>query len=391
MRKGFLAVAFVISLIFASQAALAGVGVSPASFSFEKMVRSGYSETYISVSNPTDEPTIVNIGTEGEISGWLTAEPEDFNMTGMGSKIVKLVARVPSTAPNGVYTGRILVVAKPNIPPEELGGNTISVASVVIANAVIEVSDQQILQYKVEGISLPDTEECRPILLTINIRNTGNVNVTPSFSVSITGKGSGTEVQKYDYKLDSVLPTHVAGVTLHIPYKMEQFQCIPQGDYTAHVKSYSGDSIMDASDLDFHIYPRGTLSLAGELMEIKAPNNITLGDVAKIDALFKNTGQILAVSKFNAEIYESGRLVSTVSSEETEVGPGSIVPLSAYFTPNAGGHYKILGTVKFEEKTSNIVEAAVDVLWPTSYYLMGAGVIVILIVAAAFLLKRRKK
>jgi len=392
MRRLLLPVVMLISFAILSNAALGGAGLSPASVDFEDMVRGGYAERYITVSNPTDEMTTVTVGTEGDISGWATAEPQMFNLSGISYRIVKIIVRPPSSIPNGVYSGRMLVVAKPYVPPEMSSGSSVSVASVIMASVSVEISDLQMLSYKVENVRMPDTEECRPILVYFSLRNTGNVNVTPRFDAEIISKSNGETVQKYSEKGSSILPTQALSHSLRIPYKMEQFKCVPEGLYRAHIVSYTDSgSIMDTSDLDIRIYPRGTLTVGGEIMSLEVPNNVTQGDVIKINALFKNTGEIPVMAKLKAEVYSGGRLVDTVSSEQIEVGPGSVVSLPAYYTPSGGGKYKILASVIFEEKSTETVQAEVEVLWPQSYMIIIAILIVACLVAIYLLKFKGKK
>jgi hypothetical protein len=388
MRANILIAAAVISFIFISTAAFAGVGLSPASVEFKNMLRGGYSELYLTVSNPTAEDTTVSVSVEGELKDWLYIEPGAFNMSGISYKIVKVIARPPNSIPNGYYTSRVLVVAKPALPPEAAAGSTISVASVVSAEASVEVSDLQMLRYAVEGISLPDTEECRPILVYANLRNTGNVNVTPKFNVEISSKTSGTVIQTYDYTSSAVLPTQTSNVLIRVPYNIEQFKCIPEGRYSAQIKAYAGDSVMDTSNLDFRIYQRGVLTVAGEITELKVPRNVTLGDVAKIDAIFKNTGQITVAAKLKAEIYEGGRLVDTVSSDPKEIRAGSMDTLTAYFTPKGGGTHKVIASAVFEEKSSNTAEAVVEVFWPQIYWIV-LGAVIVVSVAGILIFRKR--
>ena len=388
----FLIITAVLSFIFLNQNVLAGVGLSPACVSFEKMVRGGYAERYLTISNPVDENVSVFINLEGDVAGWITIEPSSFNMSGVGFKIIKIITKPPGHIPNGVYKGRVVVISKPALPPEELeAGSSIIVASVVAADISVEISDLQLLRYKVERINLPDTEECRPILINLNLRNTGNVNATPRFHVEIKSKDGGTLLQQYDRTADPILPTTTSTVNLRVPYKIEQFKCIPSGEYLSDIKSYADGALMDSSVLSFKIYPRGTLTVAGEILELKVPENITLGEVAKIEALFKNTGQIPVVAKLNVEVYQGGRLVETLNSDPVEVYMGGVQPLVAYFSPKGGGKYTFLVSVLFEEKKSDIREAEMEVLWPTEYWAILGVTGAAIVGGAVFLILRKRK
>jgi len=195
-------------------------------------------------------------------------------------------------------------------------------------------------------------------------------------------------VQTYDYTSSQVLPTQTSNVLIRVPYSIEQFKCIPEGRYVAQIKAYAGDSAMDTSNLDFRIYQRGFLTVAGEIKELKVPRNVTLGEVAKIDAIFKNTGQIAVSAKLKAEVYEGGRLVDTVSSDPKEVAAGSMDTLTAYFTPKGGGTHKVIASVVFEEKSSNTAEAVIEVFWPQIYWIV-IGAVIIVSVAGILIFRKR--
>ena len=389
MRTLTFAAAVLLSLALFALPAFGGVGLSPASVDIENMMRGGYAERYLTVSNPTDDAMTLSVSVDGPISGWVTSEPQSVNITGIGYRIIKIAVRPPNTIPNGVYRGELLVVARPQVPPIMEGGSSVSVASLVIASASVQITDVQLLRYNVESVTVDDTEECRPIIANINLRNTGNVNVTPRFAVEIRSRATGEVLQKYEEKSGSTLPTQTASAMLKVPYKLEQFKCIPEGLYTAHIVSYEGGSIMDTSDLSFRIYPRGTLTVGGEIMRLDIPNNATLGEIIKIGGVFKNTGQIPVTAKLNAEIYSGGRLVNTVSSDPTDVITGGVSTLTAYFTPTSGGKYRILASAVFEEKSTETVQGEVDVQWPPTYWLL-AGIAVVAILAALYFFKFRK-
>jgi hypothetical protein len=262
-----------------------------------------------------------------------------------------------------MYSGRLLVIAEPMIPPELAGGSSISVASAVSADTSVLVSDIQLQRYAVEGMAALNTEECRPVIVLAETRNTGNVNVTPRFVIDMYSAG-GDFIQNFGYTANSMYPTTTQHISMRLPYKMTQFGCIPKGSYIVNTKAYAGDSIMDKSSLSFNVFKRGTMSVAGEITGLKVPKTITAGEVAKIDAVFKNTGEVPVSTKLKAEIYQGGRLVGTAESESKDLGLGGIDTLTAYYTPTMGGKYKVVATALFEEKSSNTMEAEMDVQWP---------------------------
>ena len=391
-RKNVLLIVAVAAVTFllGTEGAFAGAGLSPGSVTFENMVRGGYSERYLTISNPTDEDVSISVSTEGDISSWVKAEPSSFNMSGVSYRIVKIVVRPPASIPNGMYTGNIFVVSRP-VSAEASGGNSVSVASIVVGDATIEISDRQMLRFEVERLLLPNTEECRPIMISASVRNTGNVNVTPNFHVEITSRDGGTVLQQYDYTDKPLFPTTAATLAISVPYSLQQFKCIPSGYYTANIKSYAGSSTIDSSSLNFQIHPRGTLTVGGEILELRLPSNVSLGDVAKIEALFKNTGGVPVAAKLNLEVYQGGRLVETLTSDQTEVFIGGVQPLTVYFTPKSGGKHSLVAYAVFEDKKSDVKNADLEVMWPSSYFVAGGAVLLVAAGAAGYYFMRKKR
>lgn len=383
--RSLLAVAFAVLLL--AEPAFAGVGLSPVSVDFGRMLRSGYSERYFTVSNPSEEPQDVSVSVEGKIGSWITLKPATMTLEPHSYGVFGVVMQPPDDAANGGYSGSLMVIARPHTAAEIEGATGVSVASVVSASMSVEISDYQILQYKVEGISVPDTEECRPIIVTINIRNTGNVRVDPRFAITVTGE-DGTVLQQHDETVDMLLPTHAAIVNIRVPYQLSQFGCIPKGKYRADITSYAGDAVMDRSTLSFSILARGQLEIKGEIVELIAPTNVTLGETVRIDAVFKNTGQLPLSVKPMIEVFSGPALVDTVSGDAVDIGLKGIDKLTAYWKPGVPGKYTLRATASFEGHSSAPVEREIEVNAPTWWMLAGIAVGGAIVAAAFFLLRR---
>lgn len=378
----------IIFSLFMVNIAYAGIGLSPASISFYNMTRGGYAEKYLTVSNPGNELISVVVSAEGEEVGeFLTFQPQKFNLTGESYKIVKVNVTTPNDIPNGIYEGSVYVIGKPIIEFE--GGSQLAVASGVSAKATIGVTDIETKEYRVESVRVFETEECREIQVQTSMRNSGNVRVTPEINVKIISKDESQVLQNYDYTADTMLPTTVESFMMRIPYKLEQFKCIPVGEYRVVVSYYVDGRQFDLRYLRLVIHERGALTVSGELLDMLTSPNITLGDVLKIDGIFKNTGQLPVKSKLTVDVYEGSRLIDTTEGEEKEVGIGGVTNLTAYYRPESAGKFLLKGEVWFEGKVSNQREIEVDVFLPMIFMVGIAVAAIIAVVVIIFFLRRR--
>jgi len=379
-----------VMLLLIAQPALGAIGLSPASARVSEMLRGGYAERYFTVSNPSSDMEDIIIGIEGSPAGWITVDPANFTLDAYSYGVFKAIIQPPNDTPNGGYSAIMLVISKPHTAPDISQTTGVAVSSAVAATISVDISDYQVLKFNVDGINLPDTEECRPITATINIRNVGNVRVNPRFVFDITGS-DGTLVQHYEETTATVMPTQGPAVTVRVPYQLSQFGCIPQGRYKADIVSYAGDVIMDKSTASFNIFPRGQLALSGEILELIVPSNVTLGETVKIDAVFRNTGQLPVIAKPVIEVMSGPALVDTATGEESDVRMGGIVKLTTYWKPGMPGKYSLRATAMYEGHSTAPLEAQVEVFPPAWWYAAGIAIGVAIVVIGFIFLRRGKK
>lgn len=377
-----------VLLLLLAEPAFAGIGLSPADISFKGMVRGGYSEKYFTVSNPMEEDIDVNIAITGSIGGWVTIDPQKFPLSGHAFAVFRVIIQPPIDTPNGVYTGNIMVVGKPHVSGEG-GASSVSVASAVAAPITVEVSDVQIIRPKVESAGIADTEECRPIVATFNIRNMGNIRITPHVEFNIKNS-EGVSVQQYEHDMDEILPTRAVVSTVKIPYQSSTVKCIPEGQYSADIVLYAGGTVAERMQIGFHVWPRGYLTIAGELVEIQAPTNITLGETARIDAVFKNIGQLPVSARLMTEIVSGAAIVDTITGEPKDIGIGGIDKLTVYWKPSSPGRYTIRAKATFENHETETKDATIEVNPPGWWIVAGAAAVGILIAIVLIFTRLRK-
>jgi len=213
--------------------------------------------------------------------------------------------------------------------------------------------------------------------------------VTPTVRMEVRTTDTDKVMQTADGTGELVLPTKTSSFNFRIPAKTPEFVCLPIGGYIAETKVYGNGQFVGSSQMPFNVFPRGTLSLAGELLQLDASPNITLGEMVKVDGLFKNTGQLPAMSKLVLEVSQGGNLVGNMAGDEREVNIGGIEKLTAFYRPGSPGRYRITGYVSYEGKLTDRKDVDVEVRWPMSYLLGGAAIVLGIVVALIVLSRRR--
>jgi len=391
MRFKFAALLLTISIMFLFSANIIyAIGISPSTIKYEQMIRGGYAERYITISNTEDQTMAVRAGVEGAINPWIRVEPSNTTIEPMTTAIFKVIAEPPIDLANGAYTGSVLIVGQP-AAAAAVQGTGISTVSGVSAMVYVSVNDEERKGYSVETIAAYDTEECRDINLQVGVRNTGNVRVVPRFTIDIKDKSQTRVLQSKEFVEAEVLPTKINTFLLQIPYSMEQFQCIPEGSYYADFKAYIGDQMIDEKVLPFSIHQRGFLTVAGEIQKVTAKTEAQMGELVKIDVLFKNIGKIPVNAKVKAEVYQDGVLTSVLESDGKEFIMGVADTLTVYFTPSWIGKYIIRITGIYEGKETAPKEITIDVKPSTTFYGMVAGGMLAVVGAIAYLFFKKRK
>ncbi|MFQ5648232.1 MAG: hypothetical protein ACE5FW_03260, partial [Candidatus Aenigmatarchaeota archaeon] len=85
------------------------------------------------------------------------------------------------------------------------------------------------------------------------------------------------------------------------------------------------------------------------------------GNPVKIEAWFKNTGELNVLAKFKGEAKFSNTLVAVLESEELEAPVGQTTVLKTYFTPEEVGQYTVKGYILYDGKVTEEKESIVNV------------------------------
>jgi len=407
---GKLAIITILSfLCLVSTAHAIGIGVSPSQINISNVLRGGYGEATIRVTNPNEFSLLVDLTAEGQIVDWLIFAPkladtiiltsgqivtmaiESFTVPPNSFYEFRVIVQPPADMPTGTYSSYINVDTTPigNITNPEQTGTTIITGAKLKAS--IGITGDQILDYVVQGITIKDTEEGYPIELTVTGENRGNVRVSPLVYVDIWNRDMTEIVKSVELIGSEVLPTTTE--THEFSISSDNMSI---GQYWANVTVSAGGEIIHEEVLTFDLMARGSLSIKGEFIGLIKKVWATVGEVVKIDALFKNIGELPTSAKYKGEVYLGDEIMAVLESEELLVPVEETTNLTTYFTPDRPGRYVIRGAVYYDKKVTftkegilNVTEAESLLSAILSNNLFYIGIIILLFIILVRVLPRK--
>jgi hypothetical protein len=338
-----LGILFLLILPFNSnllEAAL--LGVNRAEISFNNVLRGGYAENTFKVSIGTEQQIPVSYEARGDIADWIRFEPS--NQTVLvnkdSPKEIKVIVEPPLDAAVGNYRGTVLVSTGNlgNITGR-MGANVMAAFEITIN---VNVNDTQIFSCDAGGFSIQSSEVNEPLVFSANILNKGNVRVRPTFTIDILNQQQDIEVKHLEYVPSSdILPT--ASESLSATFDID----LEPGQYWARVRNEDCNS---GGVVTFDVLHQGEIEDDGELIRVENDPWASVDEIVPIQAKFKNKGSRVVTAYYKGIISRGDEIVEIINSEELEVGPGEVLPLEMYFTPNQEGQYKIKGRVYYNDK-----------------------------------------
>jgi hypothetical protein len=315
-----------------------GVAIAPMNIKVEDALRGAEFERVVTVFNPSNSEDNYIIRAEGKAANWLSfygfesKQPiQKFTIPGASKIAIIVRVNIPPDVENAVYTATIYS----ETAPSAIGGDN-SVSTILEASTAltIKVTGNQIQDGIVGSISAHDTEIGIPLQLEVAFSNTGNVAIQPKIDCQIT-KDSNI-VDNFVYAETSVKPYSQAMIPINWVSPADQL-----GDFVAKVTVSIGEKILATREINFKIVPAGTFTKQGELVSLNYEGLPILGNMLKIQAEFKNTGEANTLAKSIAEVYLDGSLIDTANSEETLVSVGQTATLISYLKPAKTGSYTI--------------------------------------------------
>jgi len=370
----------ILFLMLAADVAAVSIGAGPSTIDYGKLVRGGYGEKDITVSTNSIENLTCFIEYTGDIKEWMASDEGDtFDLAGNNRKTITFFIQPPESAANGKYDGAIYIRASPTSTVESGAGMAVGAGVKIIVSA--EITGVQERSFEVKSVRIDEAEVGQPIPLTIGVKNTGNVKVNPIFQLRVLDKGQN-ELYDTEYSEKDLWPMREDEIKVDLPS-----DGIKAGAYVLNMKAYSQDKLIDEWDKEFAIEPAGTISVGGNLKEIRVSTMIAkVGEPVKVTAVFENNGATHIEAKLKSEVYVSGGLEEVLDdSDEYMVAPGEEIELETYFEPERSGNFMVQGFVLYKGKKTDVKQVTMTAVGggmeDYMYYAIAAGIAMILVYA----------
>ena len=235
--------------------ALAGFGISPPSVVNKDLVPgSSFVQDVYLLQSVSDSDLNVDVTVNvPQIADWIKIENgNSFVITKGTQKFpMKVDINVPSNAKLGEYKGTI------NIKTSPVGKQADGVSVNVGANIAVDlvVSSKTVSNFSIENFQILDSQKGSPIVLSMKVKNVGNVENGPT-KASITlfdQYGSQQIGQQEDAQItEKVNSFETKDILVHFPNNLEV------GSYWANINVYNGDESVADGKMVFEVKPIST-------------------------------------------------------------------------------------------------------------------------------------
>jgi hypothetical protein len=264
----FLLLFFIVSVVLFGNSFLAeagsGFGVTPAYIKNDYLVPGSHLEgtVYLVRGSPDTEMKVEVTIDAPEIENWITIEQGlEFPLPkGMQQFPMKVIIDVPSDAGYGTYKGFIRV----RIIPLEKQGGDIAIITGGRIDLDLVVSGEGYSDFKVKGISIPSIGRGMPLVVFVNLQNTGNVKTRPSkIHLDIYDISHKKLLDSFDISQTTWVEAFKEGqIQGSIPIDLEV------GEYWANVSVYKDGESLGINKVYFRVLTESELTESSEHEEI---------------------------------------------------------------------------------------------------------------------------
>lgn len=360
MKGGFKLLLLVTLVILLQAVSAANVGVSPANIDFKNVLRSGYAEHPITVTIDSETPTQIEVETYGNISDWINFSSETLSLSKGNPLQLMVSVSPPSDIPNGNYSG-VLRIKSSNLGTSKEGQATGIVIPTLDVQITVEITDKEFLNCQATNFKIFNAEQGDDIILTLDIKNQGNIRISPKTEVSIWDQSSTNLIKQEEFYSTEIFPTKQNNFVFKIPSSSLEL-----GQYWVDV---SVPDCYSSQTLTFDVLEEGALYAAGSLQKIMVEPWADINDIVPISVIFQNTGEKNLEAKFIGQITYKNKIIQLLESNEPTFVPiGEQGVLQFYFTPQKAGKYIISGKVFYDKKQTYEQSAILNITPENSLY-----------------------
>ena len=216
------------------------------------MPGSHFEETVYLVQSKPEKDLLAKIEVDApEIKDWVSID-RGFEFTipaGNQQFPIKVIIDVPQNAEFKNYSGKIWVKTMP-VAKEGEGMVTVALGAIISLN--LRVGSEEIYGFAFRGINIVDTEEGRPIKVTITLQNVGNTESVPSrIHLDVYDAYLKEILQSDDItKIESIKPFETKQIIVKFPNKLKL------GSYFGSVQVFKDDKSIGEGKMAFNVLER---------------------------------------------------------------------------------------------------------------------------------------
>lgn len=336
-----------VLLALLSSSVVSAIGVSPPRIILEDVPKGFEASQSVTLSGVPAQSKIT-ITFSGQGASWVTSQlGQEFTFGQESSKEIPFKLSIPESAPNGNYEVLAQIVASED--QKSSNPNSATVSSGVMVNILFTITGKQVKEYRITNVQIPSFESGSDFLVVMNVINDGNVLAKPN-KVRATIKDMTKEIvtSKETTDITEVQAYAAAESIASFDLKLEP------SFYFADIVIHMDDKVEEIKDIPFDVLEKGTSESDGQLTKLQIQDNV--GEIAKIEAHFSNTGQVDLLSTLKGEIYFEGELVTVFESDEEYVGKGEQKIFTEYYNVPKKGTYTVKAHIEYLGKKTQSQE-----------------------------------
>ncbi len=247
----------IFAVLIMPSSASAGFGISPPWLENLNAVPGAEFEKTITVSQEkVPESMGLTVSIEGDpVASWIRIKGGESITIPQGATRfpVHFIVSVPDDAKLGFYEGVINLTAG---HAQRDGSGQISIALGAQARVKIALTDEEISDFSIAGVTIPDLEIGWPLEVEIKIENKGNTNARPSrVVVRVWDDNHANLIGAHDITNMEEVPPFQNGISRG-SFDIE----LDLGQYWADLEIYQEGELVLKDKLRFEVFPEWTLT-----------------------------------------------------------------------------------------------------------------------------------
>lgn len=383
----FITVFMTITILESATTSATVIGIDKMTINYKNVLRGGYAEDVVRITTDSIQPIILDKYIEGNISSWISVNPETINISKSSPGLIKIIVEPPKDVANGNYTATIRFLSYPLGTPTGQYGAAIRAALPIHIN--IEITGKELKSCSIGGFEIQDFEVGQPLIFYYTVHNTGNVRVKPNINIEVWDRDFQNLLLSENIKAQDVLPTTTKNFQASIKNNLKI------GQYWANINSID---CTGSGTITFDVLEVGGISDKGELLMLSVKKKAMTGQLLEVAATFKNIGTRSVITTLTGKVEYNNQIVKLLSSPQLRVNPNEKATLKDYFTPKKPGVYKVSVRVRYNnkltfEKTETVIVEGTPIrrgIRGVSIDI-GIGILLILLIAMLVLIIERKR